>query len=334
MKNLRRISRRFEKATFKIALGFTCTILVLYPAMGQAQDGSSVNRLPAELIASDTVAVARVDLSEIRLSAILDEVFTPEFAEARGVIEPLLKDWLEKFRASGVELVYGTIPAEAIQYGGLCLIIPCDDPETLAALVRPFAESLETPFRFTVLQQKGRVVVCPQAVAERFTQNPTVPVRDPADKRPWLVQAFAAVEPFPHRLAFGLPPDLHDPVTDVLPETLSQAELGSVSPRRLSRHVRAAALGFDLPPRLFAELRLVSTGASASAIAGEEVNQTLEAVPNRDRWITVETLEDGVSLRQNQTQARALSGLIFKQLRANIVSTKSDRTGSDQKRTE
>lgn len=263
---------------FTIAAGIsrTCLFLTLAfaiaPALAQPTESEQLEFI-APFFTADTLAVVDIDVASIDPAAMaswiqqhteVDEATTaPAVQMISGVLATL--------RGAGVDRVYALVMTEDLPTAGGALLIPCDQPDTVAGLLAVAAAQIPERYDYQVHREEGLVVLAPASTWERLRQRP-------AAARPELTRALQSVSDLPHRMAVAIPERLRAEVAALWPDELPAAVPLQYSPRQWMEDFRAEAIGWQLPPEPRLTVHVITAGAEAAKRTAEAAKRMLAVV--------------------------------------------------------
>lgn len=252
-------------------------ILIAQPARAQEQPSAQPDAADASVqfisafFTADTVAVADIDLTAIDPEAISswlqENAGADPAAVAAGV--QIVSGTLVTLRGAGVEHVYAVAMQQDLPTAGAALLIPCNQPDTVAGLLAAAAGAIPKQFEYQVHREDGLVVLAPPSTWERIQKRPAV-------ERPELTRALQSISDLPHRLAVALPERVRAEVAELWPDRLPQEVPLEVSPRELMRDFRAKAIGWRLPPEPRLTVRVITADAEAAERVAEATGKLLK----------------------------------------------------------
>jgi hypothetical protein len=251
-----------------------CSCLAITPSILYSQSPTSgfSTTAPVGVVDNGTLAAGKIKLSAIDLSALNQQLSL--LGPGRAIPENAIgmaKSFQQTMLDAGVDDVYLSVATKAIPQGGLCVVIPCREPQVVATMLSGIVTSLPPMLPYQLIEHPDRVIVCPKSMATYFQDG------TPANLARFD-NVLDRVEDVPHQLAFGLPDSMRTDIVATLPKEMSNA--GHLfSPSRLAESVSSGVIAWDLPPKLAFELRLQCADATSALAAAEEVMSLLAMVP-------------------------------------------------------
>ncbi len=293
--------RGFGRLLFLLTLAVFCAQF----DMAQAQlPATSPVELPDGVVMQDTIAALRLDLTALKPRALFAMVSGGQNMPELAMAETAVQATLSKLIDAGTKEVYATIPTSAIPSGAVCLVIPCQDTETVATILRGLVAMLPKPLAFVVLEQSARVVVCPELIVPKFDPSAAASQKVQRDD---LAGGLQSVSAFPHQAVFSLPEDLQAMLGRVFPDHLSPKLATEFSPSRFVESVDTLAIGWSMPPRVDIEARMFTADAASTAAAREQMTKLLKLAPQFGDAVTMKSADDELVLG---IDPKALSGLL------------------------
>ena len=224
---------------------------------GQAFDAGNQARSIAPFVDAETAAVAHVDFSRVSIDSLVDFMtrLVPD-ATQPGAKEALSKtgreaaNWLEAFRRAGGKDVY--------------FLISLSTPGPLSrvfAVIPLGAKADEEAILAAIGMSGGARRRVGDALVVGLTPWSQIPAQFRAAPRPELVQALAAAGDTAVQAVLIPPASSRRVVEELMPQLPPQ--VGGGPSTVLTRGIRWAAIGLDLPPQL--NVRLVIESADAKA---------------------------------------------------------------------
>ena len=248
---------------------------VLATASLIAQENHKPVAPPAHVLKSDTLAVAKIDLQAIKSQEIMDMLFSDQKTPNNNAVSMTVNAALNTLRDAGASEVYASLQAGIIPYGGIVLVIPCSDTETVANFVSGFTAMIPQP-PYSVVQKPGLVVVCPKQLENSLAD---ATANNSADRQD-LLEGLQSVSAFPHQLAISFPSELRASVARLLPEQLPEDAPFELSPQQWAKQVNTLTVGWDLPPDLSFQLIIVSPNEEGAKWTVKEVQRLADLVPD------------------------------------------------------
>lgn len=220
---------------------------------------------------STTVVVAQIDVSKLKLSAILDFIRAKSPAvisnQARTGFELVAGGVLQSLRDVGVTRVYATLSTLEFTNGQIAIIVPTQNPEQLVERLEAITQMLPGSLGYEVHSGRDAVLVATQPVWTRLAQAPSA-------HRPELSQAIERIAGEPASLAFNIRDDLRNSVVDVFPNQLPPWLPVRFSPKQLMEDIVSVQLTLAPSPEL--QINLTATcrdtaAAQRTAVVGTEL---------------------------------------------------------------
>lgn len=292
----------------------------------QAQQPASDNvELPIGVVMPDTIGVIKLDLTVIDPKVLFSLLPNQTDDTGLATVEMTAQASLNTLIDAGVTNLYATIPAEVIPHGAVCLVIPCDDVETVAMYFQGLTAMIPPPLKFVVLKQAEQVIVCPEVIRPKFEQ---LVASQQKVNREDLSLGFQAVSKFPHQALFSLPKDLQATLGRVFPERLSSELPTDFSPSRWVKNVNTLAIGWSLPPNVDLQVHMLSPDGASAEIALAETMKLVKLVPNLGDAVKAETEDGQVALT---VQPDALVGFLTSALDAQRQAAQRMQTSNNLK---
>lgn len=288
------IPKKTIQLTRTRAVGTLVCVLLLvisYPSSLTAQQTAASGSLPKHLVQPDTLAIVKLDLSAINLPELL-KIANQEQKQAQSdMIGMTVSAAFSTLRNAGVDQIYAMVPASLIPQGGICLIIPCKDTESVALFFNGLTPMVPKPFLYKTLQKPGLVIVCPQAFEAKLAS-----ASDEKVDREDLVRSIDSIKNLPHYAVISLSDELHQTLARMLPNNLGADAPIKLSPQGLAQHIRSISVGWDLPPNPQLVVKTFSNNQSDAEWARKEIARLAGMIPAISDTLSI-------SVERNQTIA-------------------------------
>ncbi|EMI19743.1 secreted protein containing DUF1559 [Rhodopirellula maiorica SM1] len=252
-------------------------LLVCSPLVATAQDRSTKSRLmfPSGVVMHDTIAAAHLDLTQIDVPTTVQILSKLTGKPGESPFVPLAEGVIKSLLDAGVKQLYVTLPGRALLHGGVCIVAPCSDKDSVSKLFTNLLDPISLPYKFDVLETEHAVVICPAVMASEYQNNGS---REQVDRDEFNA-GLQSMASFAHQAVISLPADIHQELTLLWPEKLSDHDPTGFSPQRWVASVRSISMGWDFPPATALELRFQCTDHDGATACEQEMSKLLMMIP-------------------------------------------------------
>ncbi len=224
---------------------------------------------------SSTVAAARVDLTQVDLSATLKLVQTevPNLVPAQTMngVQVIAGGFLQSLRGAGVKRIYATLSMLEITQGHFAIIVPCENPAAVREPADAILALLPAKLGYKTHVSEGAVIVATDIIWQRLSMLPN------ADRQP-LSTALDQCANHSIGVAINVREDLRSAVAAVFPESLPQGAPFEFSPKKIMQDVVSLQLAIQTPPNIQVKLTANCGDAQGALQIARLANQNLARV--------------------------------------------------------
>jgi hypothetical protein len=210
-----------------------------------------------------TLLLAEIDLNRLEVAAAADrlgEMFGQQPGPAAAQIFATGDGLVESLKAAGVQKVYVTAATRSVLDGGPLLILPCENPAAVEALLTPLVRGAEQNPALHVQAGNEVVLVGPPAAVARVASQQ-------GDLRPDLVLPLVEGQ-LDHRVVISLPEEARRELVALWPDRLPENSPVQLSPRALAADIQSVVVSLRLPPEALMQVHFAATdGGAADRVA-------------------------------------------------------------------
>lgn len=280
-----------------------CVVLLVisYPSSLIAQQTAANGSLPNHLVQPDTLAIVKLELSAINLPELLKLANQEQKQAQSDMIGMTVSAAFSTLRNAGVDQIYAMVQASLIPQGGICLIIPCEDTESVALFFNGLTPMVPKPFLYKTVQEPGLVIVCPQAFETKLSSAP-----DEKVYREDLVRSIDSIKNLPHYAVISLSEELHQTLARMLPDNLGADGPVKLSPQALAKHIRSISVGWDLPPKPEIVIKTFSDNQGDAEWTEKEFMRLASMVPGIANSLSIKVEGNQAIAQIDQTKMTTL----------------------------
>lgn len=249
-----------------------------------------------------TVLISELDLEKIEPETIADwaarRLNQPADQLQQSPPARMAIQIVSSLRDAGVRHIYVTISTRSLADRGPIVILPCDDPARVEAIVRPLIAAVPERLGFGVRAAENAVLTGPTAAIERVRESTEI-------HRPELLQKLASADQLDHHAVVSLPTEARQSLIALWPDRAPEASPIEFSPSQLAADLQSLTLSWSLPPEANVIATIEATDAAAGTRIKSLIGDILELAPavgetlmisRGDEQFTVETTPETVTM--------------------------------------